>query len=84
MVKEMKRGKQRDRKKEHLTRVQRTFSTVLYALVFGSLCYPWMLIGDKRYSLAAFVLRLKKKRCGFLCGESGAIVGSGLRGRGEG
>lgn len=71
MVKEMKRGKQRDRKKEHLTRVQRTFSTVLYALVFGSLCYPWMLIGDKRYSLAAFVLRLKKNGVDFFVEKAG-------------
>lgn len=68
----MEKDKQKKISKNRLSRVQRVFSVVMYVLVFGALGFPWMLIGDTRYSLAAFVLQMRKK------GVRSLVVQAGL------
>ena len=40
-------------------RIQRRFSFTMYLLIFAALCYPWIMIGEKRYNLISFALCLK-------------------------
>lgn len=40
-------------------RIQRRFSLIIYVLIFGVLCYPWIMVGDKRFNLVSFALCLK-------------------------
>lgn len=42
-------------------RMQRRFSFVMYLLIFAALCYPWIMIGPKRYNLISFAICLKKE-----------------------
>ena len=40
-------------------RIQRRFSVIMYLLIFAALCYPWIMVGEKRYNLVSFALCLK-------------------------
>ncbi len=40
-------------------RIQQRFSTIMYLLIFGALCYPWIMVGGERYNLLSFAVCLK-------------------------
>lgn len=42
-------------------RMQRRFSVIMYLFIFAALCYPWIMVGDKRYNLISFALCLKRE-----------------------
>ena len=42
-------------------RIQRRFSVIMYLLIFAALCYPWIMVGEKRYNLVSFALCLKEE-----------------------
>ncbi len=42
-------------------RIQRRFSMIMYLLMSGALFYPWIMIGDERFNLISFAIRLKTK-----------------------
>lgn len=69
----MKRGKQKRVSKDRLSRVQQIFSVVMYVLIFGALGFPWMLIGDKRYSLVTFALQMREQGIDSLVMEAGLM-----------
>lgn len=66
----MKKRSGRGVKRGRLERVQRIFSVVIYVLINGGFWYPWMLVGDKRYSLASFVLKMKRDGIGSLTAQA--------------
>ena len=67
----MKRRSKHGGENGRLARVQRVFSVVMYVLICGCLCCPWMLIGDKRYSLWAFALQMKRDGIASLVVQAG-------------
>lgn len=69
----MKKKGQRNVSAHRLERVQRIFSIVMYACIFGALCYPWMLIVDERYSLLNFVMQMKKSGLDSLIARAGLM-----------
>lgn len=45
-------------RREH---IQRRFSIIMYLLIFGALCYPWIMVGEERYNLISFAMCLRKE-----------------------
>ncbi len=52
-------GKMEKEISDRQRRIQRRFSFTMYLLIFAALCYPWIMIGEKRYNLISFALCLK-------------------------
>ena len=40
-------------------RIQMIYSLVVYGLCLGALCYPWIMLGEKRYTLFFFARSIK-------------------------
>ena len=55
-----KKRKGKGASSERLSRIQRRFSVTLYMLAFAALFYPWMMVGEKKYSVVTFALEFKK------------------------
>ncbi len=54
-------------------RLQRRFSLIMYLLVFAALCYPWIMIGEKRYNLISFALCLKTEGAESIVARAGLM-----------
>lgn len=56
---------------EHLLKIQRRFSVILYMLLFAAMGYPWMMIGEKKYSVVTFAWKFRKEGIDYFVGQAG-------------
>ncbi len=66
-----KKRKAQGESTERLSRIQRRFSVVLYMLEFAALGYPWMMVGEKKYSVVTFALKFKRDGIDSLVQQAG-------------
>lgn len=66
-----KKRKGKGASSERLSRIQRRFSVTLYMLAFAALFYPWMMVGEKKYSVVTFALEFKKNGIDSLVRQAG-------------
>ena len=66
-----KKRKAQGESTERLSRIQRRFSVVLYMLEFAALGYPWMMVGEKKYSVVTFALKFKRDGIDALVQQAG-------------
>lgn len=56
---------------ERLLKIQRRFSVILYILLFAAMGYPWMMVGEKKYSVVTFAWKFKKEGIDYFVGQAG-------------
>ena len=54
-------------------RLQRRFSLIMYLLIFAALCYPWIMVGEKRYNLISFAMCLKTEGAESIVARAGLM-----------
>lgn len=53
--------------------IQRRFSVIMYLLIFGVLCYPWIMVGEQRYNLITFAMCLKTEGAASIIKQAGLL-----------
>lgn len=66
-----KQGKTKGVSSERLLKIQRRFSVILYMLLFAAMGYPWMMIGEKKYSVVTFAWKFKKEGIDYFVRQAG-------------
>ena len=54
-------------------RLQRRFSLIMYLLIFAALCFPWIMVGEKRYNLISFAMCLKTEGAESIVARAGLM-----------
>ncbi len=54
-------------------RLQRRFSLIMYLFIFAALCYPWIMVGEKRYNLISFAMCLKTEGAESIVARAGLM-----------